>query len=229
MENNTTQSNNGTGTFTPKFAPKTTRPRSGSADSKSSSERGSSFGRRGGNGKSGDSRKKFEKVKPEFDQKIVSIRRVTRVVAGGRRFSFAVAMLIGDKNGKIGFGTGKSNDTTLAITKALQDAKKHMVSISRTKGMSIPHEVEAKYNSSQVWLAPNKDKGLVCGSAIRDIFTLAGMTDITAKIHTRSKNKINNVRATLLALSKLPQKKMEAKVVAPVESSLQESEVEKIA
>ncbi len=203
----TTKPNTNGGTFTPKFAPKTARPRTG----------GSSSSTQGGSSSQGGARKPYAggsrrpqapRVKPEFEQKIVSIRRVTRVMAGGRRFSFAVAMLIGDKNGRIGFGTGKSNDTSLAINKALQSAKKQMMTISRTKNASIAHEVEAKYKSSQVWLSPNKNKGLVSGAAIRDIFNLAGMTDVTAKIYSRSKNPINNVRATMMALAKLPKAKM---------------------
>lgn len=211
-----TKTNNDTkGTFTPKFAPKGARPKPGAGAP------GSRGGAQSGSRKpSGDRRggRRPERVKPEFDQKIVSIRRVTRVMAGGRRFSFSVSMLIGDKNGRVGFGMGKSNDTSLAINKALQDAKKHMVSISRTKTASIPHEVEAKYKSSQVWLSPNKGKGLVSGAAIRDIFNLAGMTDVTAKIYSRSKNPINNVRATMMALAKLPKKKV-------VESTSNEQEV----
>lgn len=183
---------------TPKFAPRTTRRRPGSSPS--------GEGRGAGGRRSSGPRRRPEREKPEFEQKIISIRRVTRVMAGGRRFSFSVAMLLGDKNGRVGFGIGKSNDTSLAISKAVQDAKKHMVSIPRTKGMSIPHEVEAKFKSSRVWIAPNKAKGLVSGSAIRDIFNMAGMTDITAKIYSRSKNPINNVRATMRALSKLSRK-----------------------
>jgi small subunit ribosomal protein S5 len=204
---NVTKTNNTGGTFTPKFAPKGAARRAPGAPGSSAPQSG---GQRRFGGPKGGPRggKRPERVKPEFDQKIVSIRRVTRVMAGGRRFSFAVAMLIGDKNGRIGFGTGKSNDTSLAINKALQSAKKHMMTIPRTKNASIPHEVEAKYKSSQIWLSPNKGKGLVSGAAIRDIFNLAGMTDVTAKIYTRSKNPINNVRATMLALKKLPTGKM---------------------
>ena len=198
-----TKTNNTGGNFSPKFAPKTTARR------KPAGAPGAQGGapRKGGS-RGGSRQQRPERVKPEFDQKIVSIRRVTRVMAGGRRFSFSVAMLIGDKNGRVGFGMGKSNDTSLAINKALQDAKKHMVTITRTKNASILHEVEAKYKSSQVWLSPNNSKGLVAGAAIRDIFNLAGMTDVTAKIYTRSKNPINNVRATLQALAKLPKAKM---------------------
>lgn len=193
------KTNNDKGSFSPKFAPKTIRrgPSTGSSNPNGGSRKPSSGPRR-----------RVERVKPEFDQKIVNIRRVTRVMAGGRRFSFSVAMLIGDKKGRVGFGTGKSSDTSLAISKALQSAKKNMITIPQTKNSSIAHEVEAKYKSSKVWLSPNKSKGLVAGSAIRDIFNLAGMTDITSKIYTRSKNPINNIRATFEALSKLPKAKM---------------------
>lgn len=189
---NTEVSTDSAAKSTPKFAPRTTRRRGPSAG-------GPNGGRRGG------PRRRSERPKPEFDQKIISIRRVTRVMAGGRRFSFSVAMLIGDKKGRVGFGTGKSSDTSLAINKAVQDAKKNMVSIARTKDMSIPHEVEAKFKASRVWLTPNKDRGLVAGAAIRDIFNLAGMTNVTTKIFSRSKNPINTVRATMKALAKLPQ------------------------
>lgn len=197
---NTEVSKGGASKFTPKFAPRTTRRQPENAGGST----GSAGGRRGG--AAAPRRRNAERPKPEFDQKIVSIRRVTRVMAGGRRFSFSVAMLIGDKNGRVGFGTGKSNDTSLAINKAVQDAKKNMVSITRTKDMSIPHEVEAKFKASRMWIAPNKDKGLVAGAAIRDVFNLAGMTNVTTKIFSRSKNPINTVRATMKALAKLSHK-----------------------
>src|ERR1700733_13482718 len=89
------------------------------------------------------------KVKPEFDQKIIDIRRVTRVVAGGRRFSFSVAIVIGDRKGSVGVGIGKAGDTALAIEKALKSAKKNMIKIQVTKGMSIPYEVDAKFAASR--------------------------------------------------------------------------------
>ena len=103
----------------------------------------------------------FEKPKPEFDQKMVSIRRVTRVVAGGRRMTFAVALAIGDKKGSIGLGTGKAGDTSLAITKALRQAKKNMFKIKTTKEMSIPHQISGKFSSSKLTMMPNRGKGLV--------------------------------------------------------------------
>jgi len=168
--------------------------------SRSSSARGGDKGRGGQR----PPRKVFDRPKPEFDQKIISMRRVTRVMAGGRRFSFSVAMLLGDKRGRIGVGLGKSPDTALAIGKAVKDAKKNMISIGLNEHMSIAHEVSAKYASTTLTMFPNKGKGLVAGSAVRDMFNLAGIKDITAKITTRSKNKINIARAVLKAAEKLP-------------------------
>ena len=148
----------------------------------------------------------FDRPKPEFDQKIIDIRRVTRVVAGGRRFSFSVALIAGDKKGAIGLGLGKAGDTALAINKALRNAKKNMIKLSLTKTMSIPHEISAKFSSSQIKLMPNKGRGLVAGSAVRDIIKLAGMKDITGKILSGSKNKLNNAKAVMLALSSISSK-----------------------
>ena len=143
----------------------------------------------------------FNRPKPEFDQKILNIRRVTRVVAGGRRFSFSVALVAGDKKGGIGLGLGKAGDTSLAINKALRHAKKNMVKLQLTKDMSLPYEVKAKFSSAKVVLMPNKGRGLVAGSVIRDIIKLAGIRDVTGKILSGTKNKLNNAKAVMLALS----------------------------
>ncbi|MFH1201205.1 MAG: 30S ribosomal protein S5 [bacterium] len=148
----------------------------------------------------------FKRVKPEFDQKILNIRRVTRVVAGGRRFSFSVAIVAGDKKGSVGLGLGKAADTALAINKALRNAKKNMVRLNLTKTMSIPHELAAKFSSSYVILRPNKGRGLVAGSVVRDIVKLSGVKDITGKILSNSKNKLNNAKAVMLALSSISSK-----------------------
>lgn len=139
----------------------------------------------------------------DVDQKIIDIRRVTRVVAGGRRMSFAVSMIIGDKNGVIGLGTGKGNDTALAIAKALKDAKKNALKIKKTKTQSIPFGVNAKYCSSEIMMFPNKGKGLVTGAAVRDILTIAGVRDVTSKVLSGSKNKLNTARATMKALARI--------------------------
>ena len=155
-----------------------------------------------GNEKKTNSRRSssFARPKPEFDQKILNIRRVTRVVAGGRRFSFSVALVAGDRKGCVGLGLGKAGDTSLAINKALRNAKKNMVRLNLTKTMSIPHEVSAKFSSSSVKLIPNKGRGLVAGSVVRDIIKLAGVKDITGKILSSTKNKLNNAKAVMAAL-----------------------------
>jgi small subunit ribosomal protein S5 len=145
----------------------------------------------------------FERPKPEFDQKMVSIRRVTRVVAGGRRMTFAVALAIGDKKGSVGLGTGKGGDTAVAIAKALRQAKKNMFKIKTNKEMSIQHEVSAKFSSSKLTIMPNRGKGLVAGSTVRDMLALAGLKNITAKLHSGSKNKLNNARVAYKALYQL--------------------------
>lgn len=144
-----------------------------------------------------------ERAKPEFAHKVVDIRRVTRVMAGGRRFSFSVVLVAGDKKGKVGVGIGKAGDTALAIDKAMNDAKKRMILVPRTENNSIRHEVSAKFGASQIVIMPAKGKGLVAGSSVRTVLDLAGIKDINSKILSRSKNKLNNARATVIALKKL--------------------------
>lgn len=146
-----------------------------------------------------------ERSRPEFDQKIISIRRVTRVTGGGRRFAFSVSMVIGDKRGKVGVGVGKAGDTQLAIEKAIGDAKKHMMTVPMNKESHIPHDVQTKYASSEVMIIPAPGRGLVAGSSVRTVLELAGVKDVTAKLLSRSKNKLNNARATIAALRQLKQ------------------------
>ncbi len=169
--------------------------------------------RRGGNDRRGGDRQggarrprrggRPERVRPEFDQKIISIRRVTRVVAGGRRFAFSVAMVIGDKKGKVGVGIGKAGDTQLAIEKAVRDAKKHMIVVPVDREYRIPHDVHIKLSASEVMIMPAPGRGLVAGSSVRTVLELAGVKDVTAKIFSRSKNKLNNARAAVEALKQL--------------------------
>jgi small subunit ribosomal protein S5 len=144
-----------------------------------------------------------ERVRPEYEQKIISIRRVTRVMGGGRRFSFSVAMVIGDKKGKVGVGIGKAGDTQLAIEKAVRDAKKNMIIIPMNKDGHIPHDAHVKYASSEVMMMPAPGRGLVAGSSVRTVLEMGGVKDITAKIFSRSKNKLNNARAAVEALKQL--------------------------
>jgi small subunit ribosomal protein S5 len=131
---------------------------------------------------------------------MLEIRRVTRVVAGGRRFSFSITLVAGDRKGRVGVGIGKATDTTLAINKAFNDAKRNMIKIKTTESGSIPHEVTAKYNSGRVMLMPNKSRGIVVGSAMRTVVEFAGLADITGRVISGSKNKLNIARATMKAL-----------------------------
>lgn len=144
-----------------------------------------------------------ERARSEFEQKIISIRRVTRVMAGGRRFSFSVAMVVGDKKGRVGVGIGKAGDTQLAIEKAVRDAKKHMITIKMNEHSRIAHDVETKLASSRVMIMPAPGRGLVAGSSVRTVLELGGVKDVTAKLLSRSKNKLNNARAAVAALKLL--------------------------
>ncbi|MCR4276036.1 MAG: 30S ribosomal protein S5 [Candidatus Parcubacteria bacterium] len=151
----------------------------------------------------GGGRGRAPRERGEFDQVTIDVRRVARVMAGGRRFNFSLVIVIGDKKGRVGVGLGKAADTALAIDKATRDAKKHLFTVPRTKSGSIPHQVEAKYSSSVVEIIPSKGRGLVAGSAMRTVLDLAGVTDVVTKIHSRTKNKLTIARATVAALKKL--------------------------
>ncbi len=165
--------------------------------------RGNDRGGDRGRGRGRRPQRRTERPRQEFEQKIISIRRVTRVMAGGRRFSFSVAMVLGDKKGRVGVGIGKAGDTQLAIEKAMRDAKKQMITVPMNKDNHIPHDVHTKYASSEVMIMPAPGRGLVAGSSVRTVLELAGVTDVTAKIFSRSKNKLNNARAAVEALTQL--------------------------
>ncbi len=145
--------------------------------------------------------------KSEYDQKVLDIRRTARVVAGGRRFSFRASVVIGNRNGKVGLGVGKGADVSSAVEKAVVGAKKNMLMVAVTKTKTIPHEVEGKSSAARVLLKPVQEgRGLVAGGPIRIVADLAGIRHITAKILSRTPNKLNNARATMEALKTLRQK-----------------------
>jgi small subunit ribosomal protein S5 len=148
-----------------------------------------------------------ERVKPEFDQKILNIRRVTRVTKGGKRMNFSIAMAVGNRKGSVGVGTGKANDTSAAIDKAYRNAKKNVIQLNLTKTMSIPHDVSAKYSSGRVMIIPAPGRGVSAGSAVKNVIELAGVNDVTAKIISPSKNKLNISRAAIMALSAFDKRK----------------------
>lgn len=149
--------------------------------------------------------------KTEYESKLLDVARVTRVVAGGRRFRFRAAVVVGNRRGKVGIGVAKGQDVSLAVEKATTDAKKRLVKIPLSEG-SISHSTSAKYGSSKVLLKPGlKGRGLVAGGAVRTVCDLAGIKDISAKILGRTKNKLNNARATIEALTKLKTKNEKGK------------------
>jgi len=198
----------------------TDKPKQNTNNNRSFNKSNHSGKREGGDNRR--SRPSFERPKPEFDQKMVSIRRVTRVVAGGRRMTFAVAIAIGDKKGSVGLGTGKGGDTAIAITKALRQAKKNMFKIKTTKDMSIHHEVSTKFSSARLTIMPNRGKGLVSGSTVRDMLVLAGIKNVTAKLHSGSKNKLNNARVAYKALFMLKEKSAVVKAIPFVAEAVKE-------
>ncbi|MDH4330815.1 MAG: 30S ribosomal protein S5 [Candidatus Moranbacteria bacterium] len=155
-----------------------------------------------------------KREKPEFDQKLLDLARVTRVVKGGRRFSFRATMVIGNRKGKVGVGVSKGSDVSDAVNKAVNDAKKNMIEV-KTQGTTITHEIEEKLGSAKVMLKPaKKGRGIVAGGPIRTVVELAGIKDIVSKSFGSS-NKLNVSRATISALSKLTEaKKSEKKTVA---------------
>lgn len=141
-----------------------------------------------------------DKPKSEFDHKLITIRRVSRTVAGGRRFSFSALVAIGNRKGKVGIGLGKSGDTPIAIEKAIRDAKKNLVTIELTKKGMIPHETYAKYSSAKIKIMPAPGRGVLAGSAARAVLELAGIKEVNAKLLSGSKNALNIAKATIKAL-----------------------------
>jgi len=139
----------------------------------------------------------------EWQSKMIDLRRVTRVMAGGKRFKFRACVVVGNEAGKVGVGVAKGADVAQAISKATNQAKRRMVEVVMING-TIPHAIQFKYGSSQVLLKPAPPgAGIIAGGAVRTVVGLAGIKNISGKILSRSGNKVNNSRATLGALNKL--------------------------
>lgn len=143
-----------------------------------------------------------EVVKREFDQKVVEIKRVTRVVAGGKRMRFRALVVIGDRKGKVGMGLRKGVDVAEAVNKAVNAAKKNMVIVPLINE-TIPHQVKLKYASSRILLIPARPgTGIIAGGALRSVLDLAGVKNILSKM-LGSSNKVNNVKAVFEAFKKM--------------------------
>lgn len=138
----------------------------------------------------------------ELKDRLVAINRVTKVTKGGRTFTFAAIVVVGDGKGVIGWGLGKAGEVTAAIAKGVEAAKKNLVKVSVLKG-TIPHEVEAHYGGARVFLKPaSAGTGMVAGGAMRAVLESVGVTDVLAK-SKGSSNPHNLVKATILALSEV--------------------------
>ena len=160
--------------------------------------------RRGGGG-GGD------QAKREFDQKIVEIKRVTRVTGGGKRMRFRALVVIGDRKGRVGMGIRKGPDVSEAVNKAVNSAKKNMITVKIVND-TIPHEIKLKYKSAVVFLKPAMPgTGVIAGGAIRSVLDLVGIKNVLSKM-IGSSNKVNNVMATYLALNKLRSKEEYAQI-----------------
>ena len=147
-------------------------------------------------------RKPRVEEKDEFDKKMLSVRRVTKVVKGGRNMRFSALVVVGDNKGRVGMGVNKALEVPAAIEKATKAAKKALINVPLVDG-TIPHETIGVFGKTKVKMLPSKKgSGLIAGGAARPVFELAGITDITAKIYG-STDKINVVRATLNGLKSL--------------------------
>jgi small subunit ribosomal protein S5 len=155
----------------------------------------------------------------EFEERVVTINRVTKVVKGGRRFRFSALVVIGDKKGRVGFGTGKANEVPDAIKKAIEDAKRNVIRVPIV-GTTIPHIVVGSYGAGEVLLRPaTEGTGVIAGGPVRAVLELAGISDVLSKC-LGSRTPINVVRATVEGLSEL-------KTVQSV-ASLREKKIEEI-
>jgi small subunit ribosomal protein S5 len=143
-----------------------------------------------------------EQQDKQFEERVVAINRVTKVVKGGRRFRFAALVVIGNKQGQVGFGSGKAAEVPDAIKKAVEDAKNNMINIT-VVGTTIPHAVTGNYGAGMVFMKPaSAGTGIIAGGAVRAVFELAGISDVLSK-SLGSSTPINMVRATFAGLKEL--------------------------
>lgn len=158
-------------------------------------------GRGRGPGGGGRGRGGMRREKPEFDQEVIDLSRVTRVTKGGKKMNFRACIVIGDRRGRVGYGIGKGADVQLAISKAVNQAKKNMIQIPLVRE-TIPHRVKAKYKAGRVMIKPAPPgSGIIAGSSVRTLLELAGVPNASAKILSKTNNKTTNLKAAFAALA----------------------------
>ena len=146
-------------------------------------------------------RPRGERQDREFEQSVIDLARVTRVVAGGKRMRFRACVVIGDQKGKVGMAVAKGADVASAVNKAVNQAKKHMITVVTVKD-TIPHDVRVRFKSADLYMKPApQGSGIIAGGAVRSVMDLAGVKNVVCKM-MGSANKINNVKAVILGLSK---------------------------
>lgn len=164
-----------------------------------------------------------KREKPEFDQQVIDMARVTRVTKGGKHMSFRAAVVIGDRKGRVGFGIDKGLDVQAAVAKAVHQAKKTIIRVPLRKG-TIPHRVLAKYKSAEIMLKPAPvGSGLIAGGAVRTILELAGVPNASAKMLARTKNNTTNAKAVFKALGLFVPKARQSAKAPVVATSVEES------
>jgi len=194
----------------PKAEEKTEEPKKDEQRGGRGGDRPQRGGRRGG-------RRNQQKEPKEFEEAILQIDRVTRVVSGGRRLRFRISVVIGDQKGRVGFGVGKSAEVMVGIQKAVAQAKRNLINVPIFNG-TIPHEMNSTFKSSRVLLFPAPEgKGVIAGGAVRRILELAGVKNVLSKVHG-SRNKLNVAVATIKALQGMQNK-------APYGTEVKEEEV----
>lgn len=166
---------------------------------------GNQRGGQGGNQRGGNRRNDRRQMEPEekqFDERVINIDRVARVVKGGRRFRFRALVVVGDRKGKVGIGIAKGADVTAAVAKAVDSAKKNFIPVKLHNG-TLPHEAEAKVGGARILIMPaSAGTGLIAGGTVRTVLEVAGVSNVLSK-SIGSSNKINVAYATIEALSSL--------------------------